>query len=401
MLFPIPLIALYIIAIIVVIALVVGYLVYKKVSPYFEPVSYKKPLVSPEKVQMLEYNPIAEFNNEDQSYSAQSYDWQYEMRECGEMMSARKLKNIIFVHGTFAGNDPFDIIHFISNMMSLKDSLKQRLQDGLKKSKDSLFGDLGNFDDEYVEMVQQALNHGIKCHNFTWSSSNHHLARIRGTIKLVEFIFSNIERIKSKTPILFIGHSHAGQLFALLSQFLSNKNLARTILETCGYDDYEIKQFLKLFKLLDSLKLDFVTMGTPSRYSWVESKNIRILNMINHRGEEMVGGQVSGAFMTRDGDYIQQWGIAGSDIRPPGKEDNEINLKLDKYLGIGSDFSAWSENIKYLKRVPDFGQTLLIDYKDNSRFPNAWKTLFGHGIYTRYYTMHFNIYQIVKNLYFK
>ena len=383
-------------------ALLVGavfYFAHKYFKKPIKPIDYELDKINRDKVHFLTFEPICDFNTENKTYAAQSYDWQFHMKQVGKKFNQYQIKNIIFVHGTFAGDDPFDILRIISETTSLSPTMQETIRQILKKSKNSLFKDLGNFDDEYVALIEEAINHSIKCHNFTWSSANHHLARVTGLIELLLYLEEHNLLSKKEGPLFFIGHSHAGQLFALLSQFLHNSQLLSKILEITQYDKDSFGHLSSILKKLNKKKIDIVTLGTPIRYNWRLGKNIRLLNIINHRGSELLGGTPSGALTTRDGDYIQQWGVAGSDNNAVLKEEREINLKLDAYFGIGNQTKVWMNNIKHRKRVPHHGQTLLIDYKDSSKFPNAHQTLFGHGTYTRFQNILFNLETIVRYLY--
>jgi len=107
-----------------------------------------------------------------------------------------------------------------------------------------------------------------------------------------------------------------------------------------------------------------------------------------------------GILHTRDGDYIQQYGISGTDILATTKIEREINRDLNELFGGGFDWRMWRENIKHRLRLHGKGLNLLIDYQDASRTkPNCLKTFFGHGIYTKYETMLFNTRKICEHFY--
>ncbi len=354
---------------------------------------YSEKIENPARIHREFYEQIAHFNKEDINYDAQEYDWQYEMQKIGENLRNHNINNIIFVHGTFAGEDPFGIFHMVSELITVNDEIKNKIKELLLKGKNNLFKDLGNFSDDYIKLAQDALK--IQCSHFGWSSENHHLARVEAAVNLIEHLVS----YPSKSPILLIGHSHAGALFALITQFLTNKIFLSHILSECSYSDEKIKIVNKHINQLKKYKFDIVTMGSPIRYSWNDVKNIRALHIINHRGERLIGGSIGGSLTTKDGDYIQQWGISGSDGLAMSREKREINIKLDKYLGVGNNIQLWMDSIAQLKRVPLKGEVILVDYQDSSTFPNLHKTLFGHGTYTRYERILFNFKIIQKYFY--
>jgi hypothetical protein len=289
---------------------------------------------------------------------------------------------------------PFDLTHLIGDFFPDNETIATTFKQVLKRTKDNLFKDLGNFDDKYIELVEKGLEK-VKVHNYTWSSANHHLARVMGAIDLL--IYLDEEKLLNK-PMLLIGHSHAGQMFALISEFMASKKFLQEILEVCHYDQSSLPYLWSICKKLKRNKLYINTWGTPIRYTWSKHKNMKVLHMINHRGSSFEAGKANGIFTTRDGDYVQQIGIDGSDTLATTSEHKEINRKLDKLLGIGNDNKYWLEKVKLRKRVPDTGQVVLIDYLDNSRFPNAHQTLFGHGTYTKYEKILFNLTTAIKNL---
>ena len=171
------------------------------------------------------------------------------------------------------------------------------------------------------------------------------------------------------------------------------------------------KKLVRHLEIIKRINLDFVTFGTPVRYTWGNHQQSRILSIINHRSNV----HISGLLNTRDGDYLQHWGVEGTDMIPPLgliKPNDELDTVLDK----GRDVSLVITNLEIEeRRQPKFTNgdaingTLLVNYKDNAPFsiyflnpfsiPHCIKTLFGHAIYTRKQTMLFNMNLIVKHFY--
>ena len=161
---------------------------------------------------------------------------------------------------------------------------------------------------------------------------------------------------------------------------------------------------------LANVQLDIVTLGTPVRYRWGRYENYRLMPIVNHRSPVRISGLLS----TRDGDYVQQWGVEGSDLAPP--DNLELNDALDLILDKGRDRDILAEQVKIETRRPPLYadgskviDPLLIDYKDNAGFPNFFsaiagishciKTLFGHGVYTQQEKLNFNIDIIASEFY--
>ena len=107
------------------------------------------------------------------------------------------------------------------------------------------------------------------------------------------------------------------------------------------------------------MKFNFVTMGTPARYKWFAHENLKVLHLINHRGEEIIGGSSKFFMNTKSGDYIQQWGVEGSDMKSPSISEQKLNERLDELLGIGHSLEVMALRLKEKRRLPEFELLLL------------------------------------------
>ena len=113
-----------------------------------------------------------------------------------------------------------------------------------------------------------------------------------------------------------------------------------------------------------------------------------LLNIINHRAINPWGEGTDGILFTKQGDYVQQFGVLGSDFPALSTSARDQNKELDPILGEGRNRKDWLRNYGEGMRVGPFGHTLLVDLKDDATvIPNCLKTLFGHGTYTRYEQM--------------
>jgi hypothetical protein len=280
--------------------------------------------------------------------------------------------------------------------------ITNKLKSQGKSLLDHLAKDVGNYTPEYAEAFNKALGHKIACKLFIWGSGDYHLARLKGTVELVQELADLIARNKilETERILLLGHSHAGQLFALLTTFLENGEKAQLLYEIMD----KSKQLGKIDELLSNLEkikktnLDIVTFGTPVRYSWGEYTKYRLMAIVNHRSPVNIDGLLS----TRDGDYVQQWGAEGTDVPPS-------YAILDK----GRDISLLIDSLEHTDRKHPYyangktvSETFLINYKDNASsllehldITHCVKTLFGHGVYTETRAMLFNTDIIIENLY--
>jgi hypothetical protein len=115
-----------------------------------------------------------------------------------------------------------------------------------------------------------------------------------------------------------------------------------------------------------------------------------LVHIVNHRGRDPEGGTPFGALVTKAGDYVQQFGVSGSDTLALSRRERRLNAALDVALGRGFSLTAWAVNLRNRRRLPTVGFTYLTDFRDASPLqPNFHKTAFGHGVYTRYHTMLF------------
>ena len=130
--------------------------------------------------------------------------------------------------------------------------------------------------------------------------------------------------------------------------------------------------------------IDVVTLGAPPRYLYAKKLPGKLLHIINHRSPYHLAGNFRGIWQTKDGDYIQQIGVAGSDFISASQKIQKINKQLDLILGEGSNNKVLLQTLKLKRRLVPGGHNLLIDFGDSSHLmPNAQKTLFGHGVYTQ------------------
>ncbi|GEM_PF-3454318 len=308
------------------------------------------------------------------------------------------INHIYFIHGTFVGDDPFDILSFLERAFpNLKENIINKIRTQIKSGNNLFARELGNFHPNLIKRLKEICPKDTRFENFTWSSSNHHIARLRGSLNLMRSIHSNTS---PGERVLLYGHSHAGQIFTLLSQLLSKGSIASQLKEVLLKSDVEITELNNLIESCKRRKFDFVTLGTPVRYTWNNKTfpHSTLLHFINHRGKVPMGGSLTSSITTKNGDYIQQWAVAGSDSKSPIKEDQKLNEELDLILGIGRDSAMLRRNIKFKKRLHKYGEHILVDFKDNSRVPNSFLTIFGHGVYTRKEPMLWIIDQSLKRM---
>lgn len=329
--------------------------------------------------------------------------WLDQMENCGSAFEKSKLTQIYFIHGTFVGDDPFGLMPALKRIRpNLKEETQASIRLKVKKIYDHLARDTGNYLPAYASIFKEACGFEGKCLTLNWSSANHHAARILGCLELMRRLEKNLTK-NGKDKILLQAHSHGGQLFAFLSLLLSENTMSKQLWEELidlKYTKPEEQQ--RLTASLSKVHFDFVTYGTPYRYPWQLSSKMRLLNIVNHRGSGHLATHTLGFWRTAGGDYVQQWGIAGSDSLATSSRERKLNRSIDQILGQGLSPSLWLANVTKGMRVPRVGRTVLVDYRDDSTvLPNFWKTIVGHGVYTRYKVMLFNTELVVQNFYQK
>ncbi|BBM83968.1 hypothetical protein [Candidatus Uabimicrobium amorphum] len=354
----------------------------------------------------MDFKEIAPFNRKELKWEAQSNDWRGSMSKLGQTLLENDVKSIYFVHGTFVGNDPFGTVAYLKKMYpDMGPELEQALLDLIKQSNDLILEDTANFTPEYAQIFSHAVQNKIPCHRYEWSSGGYHWARVKSAILLTKSIAEEITRRSEMqgNRILLVGHSHAGQLFALLTNFLENAKGVDQLMEIAKEGGVDVSQMNNWLEQIRKVQLDIVTYGTPPLYGWGKG-NYRLLNIINHRGEGHLAGELKldDILYTTAGDYIQQVGITGSGLESYNVWEQELNEKLYPILGIENDEEQHNKNIAHRMRIPHYGKTLLVDFKDDGKLlPNCITTLFGHGANTRYEKMLFNTQVIVDRFYSK
>lgn len=363
------------------------------------PIQYsRKPPRSP--YYLISTDDTEAFSYKNPYLDGQSEAWQQRMDEVGRRLDQHRVTHIYFVHGTWVGDDPFGLIPALRRIHpDMSQEREDKIREKIKSGYGHLTKDTGNYLEEYVDLFRLATSAKTQVKNLTWSSANHHLARLEGALALMQKLHQDLPDIPI-SRILLVGHSHGGGVFALFTHLINHTHLGQRLWDTlikwerCSEEDR--KKSLKLRKFF----FDIATFGTPHRYPWRLSSKIRLVNVINHRGKTHLAEKPLGFWKTAGGDYVQQWGIAGSDSPAAGGLERKINRDLDSLLGLGIDPKGWLENVAKGMRVQEAGTTYLVDYKDhNVMVPNFMKTVFGHGIYTRYEMMLFNSELICKVFY--
>ena len=296
-------------------------------------------------------------------------------------------------------------------------------------SLDTLAGEIGNFSNGYVQRFAKSIHQNgqkpIVCERYVWSSINHHLGRVEAAIDLLDFLEKRFhDDFYGPSPrVLLVGHGHAGQVLALLSNILAageSDARSRVFEILAGYwqvspdGRHSVDRLETLFKMvvegriLNGAIVDVVTLGTPVRYGWDTSGVGQMLHVVNHRPirpdgkrwlSKMELPQIAWEMpYLSGGDYVQQLAVAGTDewpsIEAAQKAIEDFREIFEPYDG----FERWLECARRSTRCQNDGMCRLVDYP--VQVENGHRGhLFGHGCYTEIRTMYFTAKEIVDALY--
>ena len=290
-----------------------------------------------------------------------------------------------------------------------------------KKWVDSAVGEHGNYTARFAQQFSGAINQGgeppIDVRLFHWSGENHHIGRADGAVRL----FAELDQRQESGRRLLWGHSHAGNVFALLTNLLAaDGETVDQFFEAAeiGFRDpltgrvdlplwEQVWQRLKSpDRRLDAALCDFVTFGTPIRYGGNSAGYGRLLHFVNHRPAEGLPDFVCRFPPTLDdvlhatgGDYIQQLGIAGTNVAPGLISWRSLvaDRRLNRLLQGDMRMRDLHERLKLGMRVPAHGVTLLCDYGVPEE--HVARHHAGHAVYTHSEWLLFHAEQTCAHLY--
>ncbi len=318
----------------------------------------------------------------------------------GQDLAADGVTAIYLIHGTLAGTDVSGLLGELGRVLpEWAEFLRQRE----KQIIDELVGDLGNYNDEFVDTLERGINarldRPIAVRRYLWSSENHHLGRADGAVRLLNQLYQS-----NDDHMLLWGHSHAGNVLALLTNLLGGDvrerrrffRASRTFFQDPGDGQVDMPAWEETRRILErpgsplaGRQIDIVTFGTPIRYGWDAAGYRRLVHFVNHHPvpglpdyQAPFPPSREQVTMASSGDLIQQLFIAGTNFPP-----NVLAWRswfADRRLGKLVQSGRYRRNLwKSLKagvRVPDEGLTLLVDYARGDE-PSA-RLLAGHAVYT-------------------
>ena len=343
------------------------------------------------------------------------------MDNVGRVLDEAGVAAVYLVHGTFVGPDALGVLAELARIFPKAGRSVRRV---IKRLVDKITGDVGNYSGRYAQALESAINDPrrpfIPVRRFNWSSENHHIGRADGAVRLVDELAS--QKLKPHQRILLWGHSHAGNVFALITNLLSGNGGSINEFFKAAEIYYrwpiigcvDIPVWRRVKDLLGDAgsplfetPLDIATFGTPIRYGWDSNGYSHLLHFVNHRPSGGAVPDYRAAFPPRvgdimdaaEGDYIQQLGIAGTNIMPSlfAWRSWLADNRLDNLLQHGLSPKQTLERFETGAIVHDEGTTLLVDYGPSRGGIAAH--LAGHAVYTSPQWMLFHAEEIARRFY--
>jgi hypothetical protein len=344
------------------------------------------------------------------------------MQQVGSTLQRAGVSRVYLVHGTFVGPDA---LGWLAELARLLPAASRAVRRVVARIIHRLTGDVGNYTEDYArcfeEAIAQPAGPPLPVQLFQWSSENHHIGRADAAVRLIDELASL--GLQPGRRVLLWGHSHAGNVFALVSHLLSgNPEAAQRFFAAAeiyfrwpllGWID--IPLWHRVRKLLcdpgqtqplAGVALDMVTFGTPIRYGWDPHGYAKLLHFIYHRPAEGLPLYLApfppkfvNVLRAADGDYVQQFGIAGTNV-PPSIFSWRARLadgRLCRLLQDQGLESGPAERFQAGAIVPDTGTTLLVDYG----LPGGGiaRHHAGHAVYTYKKWLLFHAEEVARRFY--
>lgn len=343
----------------------------------------------------VRFDPVAARGTRSVDLDDHSPEWRAAMRAVGERFAEAGVGGVVFVHGTFTGTDPLSAYRAVERALpGFGRELARTLQRKTRGYVQRFLGDVGNFGGGYVRLFEEALRPRgarIPCTDFVWSSENHHVGRLEGALGLLRALATHAELgAGANARLLVIGHSHAGQLFALVTQLLARSIATEAILDIARARALDVAALEADLETLDGRGVDFVTLGAPARYAWATVHGVRALHVIGIAPE--------GTRASLSGDWVRRLAVEGSDFPPLDVEDRRINATLAQSLGAGFSPAKLATAIRSGMSLPAHGEIAFVDYADRG-LGGVVASGLGHGAYTRLDGMLFHARLVADRLY--
>lgn len=345
------------------------------------------------------------------------------MRRVGAALRHAGVAAVYLAHGTFAGTDATGLLVEIDRLLP---GIGAAMRRAVKQIVDALARDAGNYTADYARTFAEAIDDGadeaLPVRLFHWSSENSHIGRADAAVRLIDELAA-LELPPGKRVLLW-GHSHAGNVFALMTNLLAGDrqkveqffDAAEPFYRWPVLHKFDLPVWKRVRdRLLDGSDdpavssippLDIVTFGTPIRYGWDVRGCGKLLHFVHHRPKESWPAyrapfppRVQDVLAAVDGDYVQQFGIVGTNVMPSPFTWRACwaDWRLNRLLQPGLRARDLLANLRPGCRVHNAGTTLLVDYGPMPG--NVAQHLAGHAVYTRLDWLAYHAEQTVRWLY--
>ncbi len=342
------------------------------------------------------------------------------MEAVGDALRAHRVAALLLAHGTYAGPDARAVVQEFVRIFPGATEAARRLIEQLDTCAPA---EAGNWSQRYAAWLASAINAPgkppIPVTLFDWSSENNHIGRADGAVRLLDELMALDPPAGSR--VLLWGHSHAGNVFALVSNLLGGD---RQCIESffraaevyyrwpvVGCTDVPLWDRVRSALAaspgpLADVHLDMVTFGTPIRYGWDSGGYSRLLHFIHRRpsGDRppyraRFPVELSSLLSAAEGDYVQQLGIAGTNVAPSmlAWRSKLADRNLAELLQGDPAPQDPSKRFGAGAIVPEEGTTLLVDYGP-AEGPFA-EHVAGHAVYAQPKWMLFHTEEVVRRFY--
>ena len=342
------------------------------------------------------------------------------MQAVGAALRGARVKAIFLAHGSFLGPDAVRILAELARALPATGSESRC---AIRRLFHEVRGETGDYTESYARLFESAINAPgcpqISVEIFHWSSENHHIGRADGAVRLIDRLASL--DCEPGDRVLLWGHSHAGNVFALLSHLISGDPEAVERFFRAAEVYYrwpvlgwvDIPLWNRVCRLLlggDSplanLAIDIVTFGTPVGYGWDARGYSRLLHFIHRRFSATspqppapLSVDLDGILSAAEGDYIQQLGAAGTNTVPSKFAWRAwlADRRLHALLQSRERDDEPMNGCRAGRILPPEGTTLLVDY--GRLEGKIGEHMAGHAVYTRKRWLPFHAEEVVRRFY--
>jgi hypothetical protein len=333
-----------------------------------------------------------------------------------------KVREVVLVHGTFMGSDPFAVVEIMKAIAGdgwvgkAMRSIANKIAANTKAMADKISKDVANYSTDYRDRFQKLVGTDpqVKILDPTWSSQNHHFARADLAVRLLVHLYE-LGLDAGHERVLLWGHSHAGNGFALLSNLLANDPETVARFFAAGGED-QPKHWRKAHAILKAepspaplaKAVIIASFGTPVRYGWDTNGYHKLIHVSHHRSEQPQQSttkplfpphSIGDIFQAKHGDWVQAFALAGTDVSPPTSFNNNkaysklfergvspiettLELKFIFPKALRELCGRWKHGI----RCHEDGLNLLVQYEPCGRKMVTRRpieeSMFGHGVAT-------------------